>query len=156
MDVNDRFLSVLSSIEIQLARSLPVFGGGKETLFFYCTKDISKTEYEITEIRYAAVRDMSSGSITVSKAADIIPADIYASAVGSVNRYALAVEDEIDAEDEYSELYESLLEKFLSGKDASKEAGELSALFAKLTEGSSLVPVYKFFGKEFFDLISAE
>lgn len=156
MDINDRFRSALSSIELQLARSLPVFSGGKEVLFFYPTVDVSKTEYKIPEIRYVVFRDIKSGDTTVSSGADALPADILASVTESVNSYSLPVEEEIDAEDEYMELYENLFASIGSDSDDCKQADKLSALFTKLTEETALVPIYRFLGKDFFDLISAK
>lgn len=155
MNINERFSSVLSSIEFQLARSMPVFNGGKEIVFFYKIDEINKTEYKISEIRYVVLRDIINGNIEVINANDIIPEKILNSVVGAVNMHTLSVEQELDEEDKYLKYYEKLIEKLESEKELNgKEVSELSVLFTRLTEGTKLKEIYSYLGKEFIELIS--
>lgn len=156
MNINKRFSSVLSSIEFQLARSLPVFNKGKEILFFYKIEEINKTKYKISEIRYVVFRDIENEHIDVMKATEIIPQEMINTLTESVNRHILSVDEELKAEDEFLELYEIIKEKVEAKTCNSLELKKLSQLFLQLTEGTQLLPIYQCLGKDFCDLIFSD
>lgn len=153
MNINEKFNKVLSSIEFQLARSLPIFNDGKEILFFYKTVEINKTEYRISEVRYVVFRNIENEHIEVITAVDALPRELLDTLYGSVNVHILSVEQELKNEDDYLELYEKIAEENCCKNCNASELQTLSALFLKLTEGTNLRPIYRYLGKEFFDLI---
>lgn len=156
MNINERFSSVLSSIEFQLARSLPIFNRGKEILFFYKTEEINKIEYKISEIRYVVFRDIEKEHIEVLKATDVIPQELINALTGSINRHTLSVDEELKAEDDFLELYEKIKGEVKPETYGSTELKRLSKLFLQLTEGTQLLPIYQCLGKDFCDLISSK
>lgn len=156
MNINERFSSVLSSIEFQLARSLPTFNRGKEILFFYKTEEINKIEYKISEIRYVVFRDIENEHIEVLKATDVIPQELINALTGSINRHTLSVDEELKAEDDFLELYEKIKGEVKPETYGSTELKRLSKLFLQLTEGTQLLPIYQCLGKDFCDLISSK
>ncbi|MEE1057497.1 MAG: hypothetical protein UH239_09665 [Acutalibacteraceae bacterium] len=156
MNINDKFSKVLSSIEFQLARSLPIFNDGNEILFFYKTDEINKTEYRVSEVRYVVFRNIDNGHIEVIKAVDALPKELIDALVESTNMHILSVEQELKNEDDYLELYEKITEEYCTKNYSASELQTLSALFLKLTEGTSLLPLYRYLGKEFFELISLD
>ena len=156
MNINEKFSKVLSSIEFQLARSLPIFNDGNEILFFYKTDEINKTEYRVSEVRYVVFRNIDNGHIDIIKAVDAIPKELLDALVGSTNVHILSVEQELKNEDDYLELYEKITEEYRTQNYNASELQTLSALFSKLTEGTNLLPIYRYLGKEFFELISLD
>lgn len=156
MNINERFSSILSSIEFQLARSLPIFNRGKEILFFYKTEEINKIEYKISEIRYVVFRDIENEHIEVLKATDVIPQELINALTGSINRHTLSVDEELKAEDDFLELYEKIKGEVKPETYGSTELKRLSKLFLQLTEGTQLLPIYQCLGKDFCDLISSK
>lgn len=155
MEIIERFSSVLSSMEFQLARSLPIFDDGKEIFFFYVIEEVNINEYKIPEVRYVVYRDIRSGHIDVINAKDVIPQELIDSLIGSINKHNLSVEEELKAEKEFFELYEKMIQEYGVTSYDTKKLKRISQLFNKLIDGTRLLPIYKYLGKEFCDLISS-
>lgn len=155
MNINEKFRTVLSSIEFQLARSLPIFNNGKEILFFYKTEQVSKNEYKVSEIRYVVFRDISNNHIDVLKATDVIPKELISSLISSVNRHTMSVDEELKVEDEFLELYEEMMDEVDPKTYNSIKLQRISRLFFQLTNGTKLLPIYQSLGRDFYDLIAS-
>lgn len=154
MNLTERFSTVLSSIEFQLARSLPVLDKEKEIIFFYKTEEINSTEYRISDIRYVVIRDIKSGRIEKKNATEIIPDTILNSVIGSINTHIMSVEQELETEDKYYEYYEKLYVKaLLQSIPNDVEVDNLSILFTKLVEGTKLIEIYRYLGEKFIKMI---
>ncbi|MCR4739468.1 MAG: hypothetical protein K5886_04315 [Lachnospiraceae bacterium] len=142
---DDRFRSVFSKTEIELASSYPVCDGKKETVFFYSTQQNDAESYRVTEIKSAFSRDNATGAIRE------IPfegefSELTQKCRGEVISPEVFDDEAYDLEDEYYDLYEDYYEGIESGNPDPAQRKALSEILDRLIPESSLKDLYRYFG----------
>ena len=156
MDFYDRFRREISSADVELAISLPIFTAKEETIFFYSTKPGDGEFFLINELNKVCRRDLSTGEITT-----ITPEMILSPAQLSRlrnSRVAPTVfgDEAMDAEDLYLEYYERILPLGFRDQPTQSERAllcEIRRLFLLLVPPSALRDLYFLVGREYFDYL---
>lgn len=153
MEYYDRFEKALSAVELQLASSMPVFNAGKEYVFFYKTEETDDDAYRVTQILYVFARDIQTGAMEKMQAADCIPSELLKAATGSMNRYKVSAEEELDAEELYLENYDSLILTMTgeAGKTADRQA--MAEALEKLIHSGEMKALYMHLGRDLFETL---
>ena len=150
MSIIDRIAPILSSIEFQLARSLPVIENGKEILFFYKVKEVDDVKYTISEIKYILFVDSKTGEVKKKNASDILPKSVMDETISNINIHTMDVETELRMEDEYLIWYEKAYEHYVTcGYIEDVIIKNLSVAFKSIIDKTSLKCVYMFLAKDF-------
>lgn len=156
MTINDRFRTILSSVEVELACSLPICNRDYEILFFYSTLPNDEYSYIFETLFYVYARNKDTGKITdISEF--ISKSDAYLTCKGAVIRPEVFDDEAFDMEELYYSLYESFNENAYNHCDESISATckELLKCFNILVPEGPLKELYKEIGKDYF-LVLAE
>ncbi len=158
MSLTDRIASIISSIEFQLAQSLPMINDkGEEILFFYKVKELNEDQYFVTEIKYIIFRSTKTGDIVKANASEVLPGYVMNEAVSSHNWHTMPAEDELNLEDKYLAEYEQAYESYIACQEIEKDIiRELSSVFNELLKGTSLLCVYKYLAPDFIELLECK
>ncbi len=145
----DRFRSVFSKVEIELASSYPVCDGKREIIFFYSTRSNDEVSYCITEIKSAFSRDIVSGSISE------IPLDGELSELSEkcrddVIRPEVMDDEAFDLEDDFFDLYEEYYDGIEQNYQDPEKKAEISEILNRLIPESNLKNLYRYFCPDLF------
>lgn len=152
MTVLDRFGEILSSVEVELASSLPICNKEYEIIFFYSTLPNDEYSYKFGKVEHAFARNIMTGKI-VNLSLNDIAHDAVVACENQVITPLVYDEDAYDAEDRYYENYE----KVFNEKNTLSNSGMTTAYRnALLSDFNVLVPegalknLYFAVGEEFF------
>lgn len=156
MTINDRFKKTLSSVEVELACSLPICNRDYEILFFYSTQPNDEYSYKFDTLFYVYARNKDTGKITdISES--VSRSDVYLKCKGAVIRPELFDDDAFDAEELYYSLYESFNESVytnLYDDEFSITCKKLLRCFNTLVPEGPLKELYKYIGKDYFSVLT--
>lgn len=152
MTVLDRFDEILTSVEVELASSLPICNNEYEIMFFYSTLPNDEYSYKFGKVEHAFARNIVTGKI-VNLSLDDIAHDAVAACENQVITPSVYDEDAFDAEDRYYDHYEAVFngKKALSNSEVTKDLRDaLLSDFDVLVPDGALKNLYFAVGEEFF------
>lgn len=144
MSFYNRFSNLFSTVEIELAHSLPILTLDKEIVFFYEERENKDHKRVVGDIKYIAIKNIKDGKENQLFANEIVPREINNGIKGTILNDELSVEEELQQEDNYIDLYNQLFTKAI---ESSVTAEEINYLFDKLKETlnfKSLYSLYEF------------
>ena len=151
--LDDRFQSVYSQVEIELAQSYPVINHNCEVIFFYKTAPNDEYSYFVNNIEYVFSRDIYTGEIRRVELNEMEKKLVNACA-GQIIRPTLMDDEAYESEEIYYKDYEAIYESIIKGRDIDlKIACQLMREFDKLVPEGVLKDLYKLFGKQLFELV---
>lgn len=150
-----RFRSVFSTVEIELASSLPVCNTNDEILFFYTTQPNDDTSFIIESICHVFKRDFQTGSIIdiTSSILHMINDNAYR---GSIIRPLLLGKKAYEMEDLYNEVYEEYFQqvsKKVYDVSFSDTCRRLMSSFNALIPDGALRMLYTEIGSDYFTML---
>lgn len=155
MTVLDRFGEILTSIEVELASSLPICNNEYEIMFFYSTLPNDEYSYKFGKVEHAFARNITTGKIVNLSFYDIAH-DVTVACENQVVTPLVYDEDAYEAEDRYYEHYEEIFREKKVLTNSEMTADKRDALwsdFNVLVPDGALKNLYFTVGKEFFTFL---
>lgn len=133
---------MFTTIEIELAHSLPILKEDKEIVFFYEERENQEHERVIEDIKYIAYKRIIDGKEFKYRANEVVPVEIIDGIKGTKLSSDLSIEEELDVEDYYIGVYEKAYSNVVK-TNSTKE--ELNNLFYVLKTTLNSNPIFGFY-----------
>lgn len=144
MSFNNRFSNLFTTIEIELAHSLPITNGSKEIMFFYEENESDNGKAVLGEVKYVAYRDIKNGELSKVLANEVIPSNILENINGIVISRNVPIEEELDKEDRYFEIYEKVFADISQGKKDKRTITKLYQVLKDLINCQEIMSIYNY------------
>lgn len=155
MSIFERFRSVFSSTEIELACSLPVCNLESEVLFFYSTQPNDAVSFVFEAIWHAYMRDINSGDI-IEITESLLKSSKATACNGSIIRPSFVGEKAYEMKDMYESIYEDYYQYLVMKRNDtlfSNTCYQLKTCFERLVPEGPLKELYEEIGQEFFSIL---
>lgn len=106
MNIVEAIQPELSSIEIELASSLPVCGTKGQSIFYYSTSPVNDESFRIDKLFYVFTLKCEEQTVTRLSPEEAIPGDLLSQICGSVVSPQVMDDEAMELEDKYYEYFE--------------------------------------------------
>lgn len=148
----DRFGEILTSVEVELASSLPICNNEYEIIFFYSTLPNDEYSYKFGKVEHAFARNIMTGKIVNLSLNDIVH-DAVVACENQVITPLVYDEEAYDAENRYYDHYEAVFngKNSMSNSEVTKNLRDaLLSDFDVLVPDGALKKLYFAVGEDFF------
>ena len=143
MDFFKRFSQAFVNSKVEYEHSLPICNEKYEFLFFFdCTSSDGKCI--LNQIDNIYIRNIKDSTILCCSAKKILPEYILNSVIGKEIISLETIDEELDLEDKYYELYERCYKAIKKNADVKKLFAEIVSMLNNLPVASVMLNIYAY------------
>lgn len=138
-----RFSEAFNNSKIEYAHSLPVCNDNFECIFFFEIKECEDS-IVIKAIKNLCFRNIKEGTMKFYSAEKIIPKTVLDNVIGREIQTLISIDEELDLEDKYCEMYEKYYEIKEKGAVSEHMLMLLVEQLKKIPSASKMLNIYLF------------